>query len=108
MSNQRCPAIATVDEDELAGPSKQRVESRPQVSHGTAGGRLDRDTSSDDDEAYDRSVRTCTARVYVRMSTNAEPVILAVRVRSTRASVGEGLKERRGGGRRRDGRLAGK
>ena len=45
MSNQRCPAITTEDEDEdeLMGPSKQRVASRPQVSHGTVGGRLDRD-----------------------------------------------------------------
>lgn len=47
-------------------------------------------------------MRACTARVYVRMSINAEPVILAVRVRSTRASVGEGLKGCRGGGRHCD------
>jgi hypothetical protein len=33
--------------------------------------------------------------VYVRVSTNAEPLILAVRVRRTRASVGEGLNGNR-------------
>ena len=38
----------------------------------------------------------CTAKVYVRVSTNAEPFILAVRVRRTRASVGEGLNGYRG------------
>jgi hypothetical protein len=35
--------------------------------------------------------------VYVRVSTNAEPFILAVRVRRTRALVGEGLNGYRGG-----------
>lgn len=45
-------------------------------------------------------MRACVARVYVRVSTNAEPVILAVRVRSTTASVGDGLKGCRGGVRR--------
>jgi hypothetical protein len=38
------------------------------------------------------------AKVYVRVSTNAEPFILAVRVRRTRASVGEGLNGNRAGG----------
>lgn len=43
MSNQRCPATTTEDEDEPVGASKQRVASAPQVSHGTAGGRLESD-----------------------------------------------------------------
>ena len=49
MSNQRCPATTTADEDELVGPSKQRVESKPQVSHRTAGGRLESDHDACDE-----------------------------------------------------------
>ena len=100
LSNQRCPA--TTASDEPPGPSKQRVARGPQASHGTSTGKLDNsDEGAGAGEAYDRSDRVCMARVYVRVSTNAEPLILAVRVRSTRASVGEGLNGYRGGWRER-------
>lgn len=63
MSNQRCPATTTADEDKLVALSKQRVASGPQVSHGTAGGRVDRDACDEVRRkigAYARAWPECT------------------------------------------------
>jgi len=92
-SNQRCPATT---DDGPGIPSKQRVTGGPQASHGTATSEM----CGGEDAAWDRSVRACTARVYVRLYTNAEPFILAVKLRRTSASDGEGPNGYRGGGRR--------
>jgi len=91
-SNQRCPATS---DDGPGIPSKQRVTGGPQASHGTA----TLETCGREVVAWDRRVRACTAREYIRLYMNAEPVILAVNVRRTSASDGEGLNGYRGGGR---------
>ena len=89
-SNQRCPATT---DGGPGSPSKQRVAGGPQASHGTA--RLEMCECGD--VAWHRSVRACTAREYVRLHTNAEPVIFTVKVRRTSASDGEGPNGYRGG-----------